>query len=78
MTESELLARLDERQRGMDEKIDAILEQTRKTNGRLLVAEDNIDHLLLWKAEIRGSFKTLIIIFTIVGAVIGWFIATMK
>lgn len=78
MTNDELLARLDERQQNMDQKIDAILEQTKKTNGRLLRAEDDIDALQIWKAEIKGSFKTLIFVFTIVGVIIGWFISTLK
>ena len=47
--ESILLARIDERQRALDEKfsskLDAILEQTKKTNGRLSIAEEKIDSL---------------------------------
>ena len=77
MTHEELLARLDERQQNMDEKIDAILEQTKKTNGRLLMAEDSIGKLNLWKAQIVGSLKTLLIIGGILGAIITWFIDSL-
>lgn len=78
MTHDELLARLDERQQAMDTKIDEILEQTKKTNGRLLKAEHEIDEIQIWRAEIKGSFKTLIILFTALGAIITWIISTMK
>ena len=50
MNSDELLARLDERQQAMDEKLDHILEQTKKTNGRLLTAEDKIQSLSTWRA----------------------------
>ena len=77
MTHEELLARVDERQQNMDEKIDAILEQTKKTNGRLLAAEDGIDKLNLWRAQIVGSLKTLLIVGGILGAIITWFIDSL-
>ena len=63
----ELLARLDERQQAMDEKIDAILEQTKKTNGRLLVAEDRIQSLSTWRAEIKAQLKLLVVIGSVLG-----------
>jgi len=77
MTHEELLARVDERQQNMDEKIDAILEQTKKTNGRLLMAEDSISKLNLWKAQVVGSLKTLLIVGGILGAIITWFIDSL-
>lgn len=76
-TDDQLLARLDERQRAMDEKIDAILEQTKKTNGRLLLAESGIEKLNLWKAQVVGALKTLLIVGAVVGALIGWFIDSL-
>jgi hypothetical protein len=76
--QSNLLSILEERIRHIDEKIDAILEQTTKTNGRLLKAEHEIDDIQLWKAEIKGSFKTLIAIFTAIGVIIGWIIYEIK
>lgn len=67
MTSDELLARLDERQQAMDEKLDDILEQTKKTNGRLLGAEDKIQGLTTWRAEIKAQLKLLVIIGSVLG-----------
>jgi len=67
MTPDELLARLDERQQAMDEKLDHILEQTKKTNGRLLTAEDKIQSLSTWRAEIKAQLKLLVVIGSILG-----------
>lgn len=67
MTSEELLARLDERQQAMDEKLDNILEQTKKTNGRLLVAEDKINSLSTWRAEIKAQLKLLVVIGSVLG-----------
>lgn len=67
MTSDELLARLDERQQAMDEKLDHILEQTKKTNGRLLGAEDKINSLNTWRAEIKAQLKLLVIIGSVLG-----------
>lgn len=63
----DLLARLDERQQAMDEKIDAILEQTKKTNGRLLNAEEKIQNLTIWRAEIKAQLKLLVVIGSVLG-----------
>ena len=70
--QNNLLARLDERQKAMDGKIDAILIQTTKTNGRLSKAEDDIHSLNLWKAKLKGSYTAIVIIGGILGAIIGW------
>lgn len=67
MNSDELLARLDERQRAMDEKLDSILEQTKKTNGRLLSAEDKIQSLSTWRAEIKAQLKLLVVIGSVLG-----------
>ena len=57
--ESILLARIDERQRALDEKfsskLDAILEQTKKTNGRLSIAEEKIDSLESSRDKVDGG-----------------------
>jgi len=78
MTNDELLARVDERQQHMDEKIDAILEQTKKTNGRLLVAESNINELSTWKAVIKGQMKIIIIFGGGLLTLIGWILTMLK
>lgn len=78
MTNDELLARVDERQQHMDEKIDAILEQTKKTNGRLLMAEQNIQELSTWKAVIKGQMKIVVFIAGVIISVIGWILTMLK
>ena len=72
MTSEELLARLDERQQAIDEKIDAILEQTKKTNGRLLTAEDKIQVLSTWRAEVKAQIKTIVAIGSAAGILISF------
>lgn len=67
MNSDELLARLDERQQAMDEKLDSILEQTKKTNGRLLSAEDKIQSLSTWRAEIKAQLKLLVFVGSVLG-----------
>lgn len=77
MTDKQLLARLDERQQAMDEKIDAILEQTKRTNGRLLTAEERIQSLSTWRAEIKAQIRLVIILGTIIGGIAGWVISRL-
>lgn len=72
MTSEELLARLDERQQAMDEKLDHILEQTKKTNGRLLTAEDKIQVLSTWRAEVKAQIKTIVAIGSAAGILISF------
>jgi hypothetical protein len=74
MTHDELLARVDERQQAMDEKIDAILEQTKKTNGRLDRAEDKIRDLILWKEVRNGQLKIIWLLVIGIISLIGWII----
>lgn len=57
--QNNLLARLDERQKAMDDKIDQILVQTTKTNGRLTKAEENIDKLNMWRSQLKGSYYVI-------------------
>lgn len=77
MTDKQLLARLDERQQAMDEKIDAILEQTKRTNGRLLTAEERIQSLSTWRAEIKAQIRLVVILGTIIGGIAGWVISRL-
>jgi len=64
-----LLARLDERYKALDAKLDTILEQCLKTNGRVSKNEDDIHQLFNWKSEVRGGWKATTAISAIVGAV---------
>jgi hypothetical protein len=48
----DLLGRLDERTKNLDAKLDAILEQTTMTNGRLRKVES-------WQAWIKGGLAAL-------------------
>ena len=66
MNDNGLLARLDERSKHIDEKIDMILIQTTKTNGAVQKHDERLTKLETWKAVIGGQ-KT--IIFWIVGAI---------
>jgi len=70
MSNEELLARIDERQKALTDRLDAILEQTTKTNGRLIKAEDSIQKLQLWQSESKGNWKGVATVSTVIGAII--------
>lgn len=55
MEHNELLARIDERQKAIDQKIDSILFETRKTNGRVTKLEE-------WKSNITGKISVWVIV----------------
>lgn len=55
MEQNELLGRIEERQKAMNEKIDAILYETRKTNGRVTKIEE-------WKSNITGKISVWVIV----------------
>jgi hypothetical protein len=61
----------------MDEKIDAILEQTKRTNGRLLTAEERIQGLSTWRAEIKAQIRLVLILATIISGIAGWVISRL-
>jgi len=78
MTEMEIqsmIARLDERSMSMDEKLDSILEQTKKTNGRVTVSEKNINDIQSWQSNSdshwRGVYKTVAIAITVITIFVG-------
>jgi hypothetical protein len=52
-----LLARMDERQKHMDEKIDTLLKMMQKTNDRIDGHDDDIQALNEFKGETIGFFK---------------------
>jgi hypothetical protein len=72
--QNELLARLDERYKRIDEKIDAILIQTTKTNGRLTKAEEELNKLITWKSQWKAIYSFLGVIGTIIVLVLGIFL----
>ena len=78
MSNEELLARIDERQKALTDKLDAILEQAIKTNGRVSASEKDIKDLQMWRAESRGHWKGASIISAIVGTIIGYFINLLR
>lgn len=57
--ENQLLHRLDERSKHMEDKIDKILEQTIKTNGKVALHEAEINKLKTWKEVREGQGKIL-------------------
>lgn len=72
MSNEELLARIDERQKALTDRLDAILEQTIKTNGRVTRSEEKIIDLEKWQSESRGNWKGVVTVSTIIGIIIGY------
>jgi hypothetical protein len=78
MSNEELLARIDERQKALSDKLDAILEQALKTNGRVSTSEKDIKELQMWRAESRGHWKGVAVISTVIGTIIGFFLNLLR
>lgn len=72
MSNEELLARIDERQKALTDRLDQILEQTTKTNGRVSKCEDHIQNLELWQSEQKGNWKGVVTVSTVIGVIIGF------
>lgn len=67
MSTEESLARLDERQKAMMDKLEQIHEGVKKTNGRVTTLEN-------WRSEIRGSWRTTILFSSAIGALVAFLI----
>jgi hypothetical protein len=72
--DSQLLARLDERYKALDEKLDLILEQTTKTNGRVTYVENDIRELQQWREVLKGQWKLIVGAAGMSGAIIAFII----
>ena len=66
-----LIARLDERYKSMDKKLDSILLQVVKTNGRVDDHDEELDHLNQWRAEVKGNINGSVKTAAGIGALIG-------
>lgn len=63
-TNAELLARVDERQKAIQEKLDMIYEQVTKTNGRVSALE-------AWRNQLNGGFRATTLIYSVLSSVLG-------
>ena len=51
---------LDEKFGGIHDKLDAILTQTTKTNGRVNSLEKNVDNLNIWRGATAGAIAVIV------------------
>lgn len=90
MENSELIVRMDERQKALDEKfdihqqtmlekLDQILEQTTKTNGRVTIIEnERLPKLEHWKSKIHGIYLAVAAVIAAITFIIGALIEFSK
>lgn len=64
-SEKEMLARIDERQKAMADKLEEIYDEVKMTNGRVTSLET-------WRSEIRGTIRATAFISAGIGAAIGF------
>lgn len=89
MDASELLVRIDERQEAMFNTLQEVLEEAKKTNGRVKALETTValhdealeglpvrvDNLESSRDKQRGAWAALVAVGTIIGGLLGYFLA---
>lgn len=69
------LVRIEEKQISLIDKVDAILEQTTKTNGRVNEHDKAIANIFQWRAVVTAKFNTIIWIVGAIGTIVGYAIS---
>ena len=71
-----LQERLDHLAVKLDQKLEAILEQTTRTNGRVTKAEEQIDDLESWRDHSAGRISGVLIPLTVISPIVAGLIVS--